>query len=248
MPTVNYTDIALRYDKNPIRSQIEPDQTLEQAGGLPWHILDVGCGTGSYIQSQAALPGNKNIRWYGIDPNEKMLSIAKAKVPFAEFYPDAAENLRFSDSFFDYVTSRFSLHHFRDLQRALQEIHRVLKPEGFFKIVNLVPELSPNWWVYRYFPDAQRIDTKRFLSIDELQQLAAEHGFHLDSSQFELRQKIKAELVVNEARNRETTELILIDETHYKTGLKKLESELLPLGESLVDWGLMIGKLTFTKS
>jgi len=208
----------------------------------------VGCGTGSYIQSQAALPQNKNIHWYGIDPNEDMLRVARAKVPTAYFYRDSAENLRFHDHFFDYVTSRFSFHHFKETDRAVEEIHRVLKPGAFFKIINLIPELSPNWWVYRYFPDSRRIDAERFLRLEDLHQKVAQIGFLVKSSQLQLREKIKADLIVNEARNRETTELLLIDEHHYQSGLKKLESELGHLGENLVDWGLMIGELTFYKS
>jgi hypothetical protein len=62
-----------------------------------------------------------------------------------------------------------------------------------------------------------------------------------------MREKIPAHLVLNEARNRETSELVLIDQEHYSEGLKRLEADLVPLNDKLIDWGLMITELYFIK-
>lgn len=245
---IDYSNIANRYDKNPVRSLIKPDQTLEFALGKPWTVLDLGCGTGSFIESQTTDAKNKNILWHGLDPSEEMLRIARNKVPFAEFHTGVAENMPFANSHFDYVTSRFSFHHLDDRLMALKEIHRILKPGGFLKIVNLVPELSPNWWIFRYFPTARMIDAKRFWTIDHVVSTARDFGFCLNSTQLEMKEQIKAKLVLDEARNRETSELLLIDEDEYKNGLKTLETELTTLGDRLVTWGLMIAELEFKKT
>lgn len=245
---IDYSNIANRYDKNPVRSIIKPDKTLELALGKPWTVLDLGCGTGSFIESQTTDAKNKNIQWHGLDPSEEMLQIARTKVPFAKFHTGAAENMPFASNHFDYVTSRFSFHHFDDRLMALKEMHRILKPGGFLKIVNLVPELSPNWWIFRFFPTARMIDAKRFWTIDHVISTARNFGFSLNSTQLEMKEEIKAKLVIDEARNRETSELLLIDEDEYKNGLKTLEAELTTLGDRLVTWGLMIAELEFKKT
>ena len=247
MARVNYSDIAARYDQNPIRSNLAPDKTLERAVGKDWRVLDLGCGTGSYIESQACLTQHKNIDWHGVDPADEMLQLARKKAPFAKFYQATAESLPFADGFFDYVTSRFSFHHFVDRDKALQEVYRVLKPDGFFKIVNLAPELSPNWWIFKYFPAAKKIDEKRFWHLEFLKSKMVEFGFELRSSDLQLREKIKSSLVLNEARNRETSELILIDDIDYCAGLHRLEHELSGEPNELVVWGLMIAELEFVK-
>ncbi|WP_042333712.1 class I SAM-dependent methyltransferase [Desulfosporosinus meridiei] len=46
------------------------------------------------------------------------------------FRTEDVHNLKFSDFQFDIVASRFAVHHFSDVRRALQEMCRVLKPCG----------------------------------------------------------------------------------------------------------------------
>ena len=248
MARVNYSDIAKRYDQNPIRRNIAPDKTLDMALGKPWNVLDLGCGTGSYIEIQSGLKQHKNIRWHGADPNDEMLEIAREKAPVAIFHKAGAEDLPFDENFFDYVTSRFSFHHFADRNRALQEIFRVLKPGGYFKIVNLAPELSQSWWIFRYFPAAIKIDEQRFWGLEFLKSQTIEVGFELRTTQLQLREKIESSLILNEARNRETSELLLIDDEDYRAGLRRLEEEVAGREHELVDWGLMIAELEFVKT
>jgi SAM-dependent methyltransferase len=55
----------------------------------------------------------------------------------------AAESLPFEDATFDYVFSRFSAHHWRDLDAGLREVARVLKPSGVAAIVDSLSPGSP---------------------------------------------------------------------------------------------------------
>ncbi len=247
MSKVDYSDIASRYDNNPIRSDIPEDPILSLSYGHHWRVLDLGCGTGSYIESQSRSGKYKNIEWHGLDPSAEMLNRAKTKVSGAHFHLGKAEILPFEQGFFDYVTSRFSLHHFDDPRSALVAVHRVLKKNGHFKIVNIAPDQSPNWWIFKYFPKARELDMKRFWPVDQIKSEVSHAGFHHESTSMTLRKKIPAHLVLNEARNRETSELLLIDYDSYKNGLKRLEFDLKPLGDQLVDWGLMITEIYCTK-
>lgn len=247
MTKVDYSDIASRYDNNPIRNDIPDDPILKLSAGQPWRVLDLGCGTGSYIESQSRSGKHQNIEWHGIDPSAAMLTRARTKVSRAHFHLGKAETLPFEEGFFDYVTSRFSLHHFDDPRAALRDVHRVLKNNGHFKIVNIAPEQSPNWWIFRYFPKARELDMKRFWTVDQMKSEASHTGFHHKSTIMNLREKIPAHLVLNEARNRETSELLLIDYEHYQDGMKRLEAEISSHNDKLIDWGLMITELHFTK-
>jgi len=79
-------------------------------------VLDVGCGGGSFIASQP-------LTVVGID----LEAVSPGPVNFAR--ADAAR-LPFPDRCFDLVVSNHSLEHFEDLAGALQEIARVVKPDG----------------------------------------------------------------------------------------------------------------------
>ncbi|MDA0998532.1 MAG: class I SAM-dependent methyltransferase [Proteobacteria bacterium] len=57
-----------------------------------------------------------------------------------------AENLPFADASFDIVYSNGVLHHTRDTERAIAEVHRVLKPKGR-AIVMLYCKDSWHYWI-----------------------------------------------------------------------------------------------------
>ena len=46
-----------------------------------------------------------------------------------------SENLPFEDNSFDAITVGFGVRNFEDLDKGLQEIHRVLKPSGIFVVL-----------------------------------------------------------------------------------------------------------------
>ena len=100
------------------------------------HILDIGCGGGRTSFYLAGL-GNKVT---AIDLSPDLIKVAKqrlAKEPAdIEFYVKDAQNLNYSDSFFDGVI--FSYNGIGYIPRAegkikfLKEVRRILKPERYF--------------------------------------------------------------------------------------------------------------------
>lgn len=93
------------------------------------HMLDIGCGTGSLLARIArAAPG---ARLAGVDLVPDMLGVARAKLPPAVPLQVArAESLPFADATFDLAVSNNVLHFLRDPERALAEMHRVVRPGG----------------------------------------------------------------------------------------------------------------------
>ena len=91
-------------------------------------LLVVGCGEGI----EAAILAQKlNAEVVGIDIENNFDEDASK---FAALQTGDAENLDFADETFDFVFSYHALEHIENPQKALKEIHRVLKKTGGFWI------------------------------------------------------------------------------------------------------------------
>lgn len=95
-------------------------------------VLDVATGSGGFVRVLL-----KTLKDYdsfvGIDSSsEEIWAAEKGLIEDAEFAVMNAESLEFGDGCFDTVCVANSLHHFEDLDRALSEMKRVLKPGGHF--------------------------------------------------------------------------------------------------------------------
>ena len=95
------------------------------------HVLDIGAGTGRLAEFVAGLVGPQG-RVIGIDPLESRVDIARLRhSQTLTFETGRAEDLsRFANSQFDAVYLNSVLHWIAEKDRALHEIHRVLKPGG----------------------------------------------------------------------------------------------------------------------
>jgi len=112
-----------------------PVKVLATAGVRPGErVLDVACGTG--VLARAALRATKGGgasvpgAITGIDANDDMLAVARAKEPSIVWTSARAEALPFDDASFDRVVSQFGLMFFEDRVRAIAEMMRVTRPGG----------------------------------------------------------------------------------------------------------------------
>lgn len=95
--------------------------------GHEW-VLDVGCGPGSYFDRlDQRFQGN--IRYIGVDLSDGMLKKHKARNRGVLAFGNA-EQLPFADDSFDVVMANHMLYHVRDIESAIREFQRVLKPDG----------------------------------------------------------------------------------------------------------------------
>ncbi len=98
-------------------------------------ILDIATGTGDQIVSLCQTHSTIKTA-IGIDLAENMLAVAEKKVikknllERIQLQKGNTCNLAFEDETFDAVTCSFGLRNFDDLTLALNEIFRVLKPNG----------------------------------------------------------------------------------------------------------------------
>lgn len=91
-------------------------------------VLDVACGTGILAREAARRAGPRRVT--GLDCNDGMLAVARARECEVDWRLARAEALPFEDARFDAVVSQFGLMFFDDRERALREMWRVLRPGG----------------------------------------------------------------------------------------------------------------------
>lgn len=114
-------------------------------------VLDIASGTGDLALKFAKSAGAGNVT--ASDINHEMLAIGakrlrEAGLPSPVVEADA-EALPFADNTFDVVTVSFGVRNMTHKDRALAEMHRVLKPGGRL----LVLEFSRCWKIIRPFYD-----------------------------------------------------------------------------------------------
>lgn len=134
-----FSEIAPYYDKmNGIMSmgmvQGWHKFMFKKAGDITgFKVADIGCGTGE-ISFMAAERVGKDGEVIGIDITPGMLEMAKMKMKErnlpkdVDFQVGDALNLQFDENTFDLVTSGYMLRNVTDIRKAVEEMHRVLKP------------------------------------------------------------------------------------------------------------------------
>jgi len=157
------------------------------------NVLDVACGTGDLsIEIFEA----KQTRVVGIDFCRPMLEVARTKTQAIPFVEGDALHLPFADRSFDLVTIGFGLRNLADRERGLQELQRVLKPNGWaailefsqptvtglrhlvaFYYASLLPRIG-GWFsgsrsAYEYLPDS----ISRFPDQEALAAMMRDAGF-----------------------------------------------------------------------
>lgn len=100
-------------------------------------VLELACGTGQYT---IPLCG-KAQSWEATDFSPNMIAEAERRqIPGAHFSVQDATDLPYEEEAFDLVLIANALHIMPEPEKALREIHRVLKPEGILLAPTFVYE------------------------------------------------------------------------------------------------------------
>jgi len=150
-------------------------------------LLDVGCGSGAVALKAAAWIGSPG--WVtGCDISSALVSWAEQTAQEQEianisFHQMDAESLDFPDDSFDIVVCAFSLFQFPNVDIALNEMRRVLKPGGKLGLSNWGPGFfSPiatlQRDLFRAFGIKPLLTNPIVFKPDVLQSLLEEAGFN----------------------------------------------------------------------
>lgn len=148
--------------------------TLALAAGFvqqPESVLDVGCGTGKLLRHARAYWPDAHL--LGVDPAPGMIAMAQRLTPNATFLTGTAEALPLPDASVDLALSTISFHHWQDQVAGLREIARVLRPGGYFLLVDMS---FPDWLV-------RVLRLKRVYSRARLQALFQQAGLEVQTQQ-----------------------------------------------------------------
>jgi demethylmenaquinone methyltransferase / 2-methoxy-6-polyprenyl-1,4-benzoquinol methylase len=154
-------------------------------------VLDAACGTGDLAIAGRKVGAGKVT---GLDFSAAMLGRARRKAPELEWIEGDMLALPFADATFDAATVGFGVRNVADLELALRELHRVLRPGGrvaileitqprgplkpfyslwFDRVVPLLGKLLPGGSAYSYLPES----VKRFPNAESLAGLMRACGF-----------------------------------------------------------------------
>lgn len=100
-------------------------------------VLEIGFGTG------LNLPFYQQVdQLYALEPNRDVYHLANKRVTEAPFHVQhiqaSAEYLPFADNSIENIVSTWTMCSIADLDKAIQEIHRVLKPSGTLHLIEHV--------------------------------------------------------------------------------------------------------------
>jgi len=194
-----FTRIAHRYDLMNRLMTAGQDvewrkQVISQAKIKPnFRLLDLGAGTGDLARE--ALAQQPETKVVAADFTLEMMRVGNRNGSLPWSAADAL-NLPFEDKTFDAIVSGFLMRNVGDIQQALKEQYRTLKPGGRIVILDTTKPkrnlLSPFIWLhmhfvipllgrlisgfgdaYHYLPDS----TEKFLSAEELTVRMAAVGF-----------------------------------------------------------------------
>jgi len=117
-------------------------------------LLDVGCGTGTFISMIAET--DLEIHPFGLDMAEQMCKLGADKAKqlgldkILHFITADSEHMPFEDASFDIVTCSNSFHHYPHQDLVLKEIYRVLKPDGLTIIIDGYVDNVIGWFVFDF--------------------------------------------------------------------------------------------------
>jgi ubiquinone/menaquinone biosynthesis C-methylase UbiE len=139
-PRAGYREWSSTYDAggNPLIALEEPVVQDLLSAFPPGKALDAACGTGRHTRFLAAR-GHQVI---GVDPSPEMLTVARAKVPAAEFRAGDFSRLPLDDRSVDVAVCSLALTHVRDLRPAMAELARVVRPGGGLVLSDAHPFLT----------------------------------------------------------------------------------------------------------
>lgn len=117
--------------------------------------LDIATGTGDLAIMLAKV---KDAKITGLDISKGMLDVGIKKVKAKNLEKQInmvlgdSEKLPFDDNSFDAITVGFGVRNFEDLDAGLTEIHRVLKKDGIFVVLETSqPQKSPMKQLFQFY-------------------------------------------------------------------------------------------------
>jgi SAM-dependent methyltransferase len=193
-------------------------------------VLDIGCGTGRAAEALV----ERGSRVWGVEPEPEMAALAHERVSTVKVA--SAERLPFKDGWFERALMWLVVH-LVDRPRAFAEAARVLGPEGRLAIGTFHPLHFERYWLNRFFPSLQAIDSSRFPTPEQLESELTGAGFErVDQHRLTQPAFVDRDTAVERVRRRFISPLQLIDGAELANGLHRMEVELPEHNDYSLEW------------
>lgn len=164
-------------------------------------LLDVGCGKGKFVPTLT----QAGFSVTGVEPSAALIRSAQSLHPHTRLIQASATALPFANEVFDYVMCIETLEHVPDIDQAISEMVRVLKPGGRLIIIDKnISSLHPvhfaptaiwkrvledtNRWMYpKDFPFREQ-----YFKPQSLRRLIAQHCSHVNIEFLRFEPEVKA--------------------------------------------------------
>lgn len=187
-------------------------------------VMDIGCGTGRYA---LLLARETDAEIFAADISRNMIEKGREKKNGQNISWCLSDACRmpFWDESVDVALLFLVLHVVKDSKMALQETYRILRPGGHCLITTHSRSQLDRQTIFRFFPEARKLNKKRMLSLRKLKELVREIGFHhLRLEEFAEAVTYSREAFLEKVRSKPNTSLRSMNDADFQTRYAALEA------------------------
>lgn len=230
IPHLDYDNIApeynQRYDSLPVPERAKALLDLAQQTKAQ-RVLEVGCGTGFWLELLGARAGTA----YGLDYSLGMLEQAKERSVSLKLSRGNAVHLPYQNNIFELIYCVDALHHFGDQHTFIAEAFRVLRSGGALAILGSDPHSGDDhWYAYDYFEGVRESDLGRFSPTSTILQWMNEIGFERIGAETveHIQSSYCGQNVFNDPflKKNATSQLALVSDEAYQVGIQLIKDTI----------------------
>lgn len=192
-----------------------PDESIDR-------ILDLGAGTGRYSELlHWTFKGSVT----AIEPSAAMRGEAGPHgTPDVTWKAGTAERIPAEGGYFGLVWMSQVYHHLDNRQKAIQEVRRVLRPDGYLVIRNATRENDAAVEWFSCFPEAQQLDQDRMPSRQDIVEQVSAEGFRVLAEETVYQQTAPSwDDFYCRVSQRALSVMVLISDEAFEQGLVRLK-------------------------
>jgi len=227
---VDYNSISTEYNKrysaSPLPGVKEKLITLVKSQH-PKTILEVGCGTGHWLNVLAPFCS----KLFGLDYSKGMLIEACKASNRCTFINADADCLPFREDKFDLIFSVNAIHFFNNKLKFIRNTSKILKRKGTLCIIEFDPHAdSTDWYIYKYFSGSYKRDIERYPSFETMKEEMQNIG--LQKICLGLIDKINTDkhncsvLADHFLDQKGSSQMAMLNQKEYESGLNRIKHDL----------------------